>query len=64
VLANAMMGEVTPKMATAVAGSTAPKYLLPLSQENVIMVGVTGDPLPHLVEELVDVRLHHILNDL
>ena len=57
VLNNAMMGEVTPKIAAAVAGSPAPKYLLPLGQENVTVIGVSEDPLPHLVDELVDVRL-------
>ena len=64
VLANAMMGEVTPEIATAVAESAAPKYLLPLNQENVTIVGVAEDPLPHLVDELVDVRLKDVLDGL
>jgi hypothetical protein len=57
VLANAMMGEVTPRMAAAVADSPALKLLLPLSQENVQVVGVAATPLPHLVEALVDEHL-------
>ncbi len=61
VLAHAMMGEVTPKIAVAVAESAAPKYLLPLNQENVTIIGVAEDPLPHLVDELVDVRLKDVL---
>lgn len=64
VLAHAMMGEVTPKIATAIAESDAPKILLPLNQENVTIVGVTDDPLPHLVDELVDVRLKDVLEGL
>ena len=64
VMSNAMMGEVTPKMAAAVAASPAPKYLLPLSQDNVMVVGITNDPLPHLVDELVDQRLKNDLNGL
>lgn len=64
VLNNAMMGEVTPKIAAAVASSPAPKYLLPLGQENVTVIGVSDDPLPHLVDELVEVRLKDALNDL
>jgi hypothetical protein len=64
VLGNAMMGEVTPKIAAAVSASPAPKYLLPLSQENVMVVGITNDPLPHLVDELVDQRLKNDLNGL
>ncbi len=62
VLANAMMGEVTPRIASAVAESAAPKFLLPLSQENVTIVGVADDPLPHLVDELIEVRMKGILN--
>ncbi len=52
-LAHAMMGEVTPSMAEAVAASPAVKLILPVFQENVELIGVTGDPLPHLVECLV-----------
>ena len=50
---NAMMGEVTPKMARAVSSSEARKILIPLTQERVILVGTTGEPLPHLVNQLV-----------
>ena len=53
ILANAMMGEVTPKMATAVATCPAPKLILPLSQESVAVVGASSMPLPHLVDELI-----------
>ena len=52
-LAHAMMGEVTPKMAEAVSGSAATKLILPISQENVDVIGVSDDPLPHTVETLV-----------
>jgi len=51
--ANAMLGEVTPKMAEAVTSSPAIKILLPLSQESVEIVGVVKEPLPHLVQEAV-----------
>lgn len=63
VLAHAMMGEVTPAMASAIAASPAPKFLLPLCQENTTMVGVARDPLPHLVEDLVDIHLRRIINE-
>ena len=63
VLANAMMGEVSAGMAAAVADSRAPKLLLPLTQENVSVVGVSDDPLPHLVEQLVQVHLPQLLKD-
>lgn len=52
-MANAMMGEVTPRMAEAVCSSGAMKILIPLTQENVTLVGVTGEPLPHLVDHVL-----------
>jgi hypothetical protein len=52
-MAHAMMGEVTPRMAEAVSMSNAKKVLIPLTQEKVRLVGITADPLPHLVEEAV-----------
>lgn len=52
--ANAMLGEVTPKMAEAVSSSAALKVLLPLSQERVEIVGIQKEPLPHLVQEAVE----------
>jgi len=52
-MAHAMMGEVTPRMAEAVSMSKAKKILIPLTQEKVTLVGIAADPLPHLVEEAV-----------
>jgi hypothetical protein len=57
VMANAMMGELTPLMAQAISSSPASKILLPLSQEKVSIVGVTPQPLPHLVEDLISKEL-------
>jgi hypothetical protein len=54
-MAHAMMGEVTPRMAEAVSMSNANKILIPLTQEKVALIGITADPLPHLVEEAVRV---------
>lgn len=51
--ANAMLGEVTPKMAEAITSAAAVKLLLPLSQERVEIMGITKEPLPHLVQEVV-----------
>jgi hypothetical protein len=58
IIAHAMMGEVTPGIASGVAGSPAAKFLLPLSQENVTVVGVARQPMPHLIEELISMYLH------
>jgi hypothetical protein len=60
-LAHAMMGEVTPKMAEAVSGCAATKLILPISQENVDLIGVSNDPLPHMVEALVIDHLKPLL---
>jgi hypothetical protein len=61
--ANAMYGEITSKMAEAVMSSPAPKIFLPISQEPVKIVGITGEPLPHLVQQLVYVKLKEVLPD-
>jgi len=63
ILAHAMMGEVTPKMAEAVSGCSATKLILPISQENVDLVGVSDDPLPHMVESLVIDHLKPLICD-
>ncbi len=64
VMANSMMGEVTPRMAEAVASSPAKKILLPLSQENVDIVGISSIPLPHLIETLIQENLKTICKEL
>jgi shikimate 5-dehydrogenase len=61
--ANAMLGEITPKMAEAIMSSPAPKVFLPLSQEPVILVGVSAEPLPHLIQQLVTKKLREVLPD-
>lgn len=52
-IANAMMGELSPAIAQAVSSSKAMKLLLPISQEAVLIVGSVREPLPHMVEQLV-----------
>jgi len=64
IMANAMMGEVTPRIAEAVASSSAKKFLIPLSQENVEIVGISSIPLPHLIEELIQNNLKNIYKEL
>ncbi len=53
VLANSMMGELTPKMAEAVASSPAMKCLLPLKIPEIEVIGAPKEPLPHLVDQLI-----------
>lgn len=54
IMANSMMGELTPPMASAIASAKAKKLLLPLNQEGVEVIGVTKEPLPHLVDSLIE----------
>jgi len=61
--ANAMLGEVTPRMAEAVMSCAAPKIFLPLTQEPVQLVGVVGEPLPHLVQRVVNEKIKEVLAD-
>jgi hypothetical protein len=53
VLANSMMGELTPKMAEAITSSPALKCLLPLKMPDVEIIGASKEPLPHLIEQLI-----------
>jgi hypothetical protein len=60
ILANSMMGELTPRISEAVANALALKILLPLTQERVEIAGLTPEPLPHLVEYIVSKRIKEI----
>lgn len=50
---HAMLGELSPRMAEAIAASPARKMLLPLSRSGIDIVGVKAEPLPHMIDELV-----------
>ena len=63
IMAHAMLGEVTPAMAEAVSQSGAKKILLPLSQENVDIVGIADMPLPRLIETLIEQHLNFFIDD-
>lgn len=49
-MANSMLGELTPRMAEAIASSRAEKVVLPITQERLEVIGVSKEPFPHLVE--------------
>jgi len=55
IMANSMMGEVTPGMAQAVSSSKALKVLIPLTHEKVEIVGISGEPLPHLIDQVIQI---------
>jgi hypothetical protein len=50
---DAMLGEVTSKMASAVVSSRARRILLPLNQEGVEIVGGNREPLPHMIDMMI-----------
>ncbi|GAG90311.1 unnamed protein product [marine sediment metagenome] len=52
---------MTQKMAEAVSECAATKLILPISQENVDLIGVSDEPLPHMVETLVIDHLKPLL---
>jgi hypothetical protein len=53
-LANSMLGEFTPRMARAVADSPAVKFILPVTQEKIVVVGKTDLSIPQMIGALVD----------
>jgi len=53
-IANSMLGELTPRIAQAVAESAAVKMVLPVTQENVTVIGKTELSIPQMVSYLVD----------
>jgi len=61
IIAHAMMGEVTPGIAEAIALSPAKKLLIPLTQENVEIIGISHFPLPRLIELLIQENLKYFL---
>lgn len=54
VMANAMLGEITPKMAEAVSSSDAKLILIPMNKCHVTLVGMENKKLSEYVREAVD----------
>ncbi len=52
VVADSMMGEITPKMATAVGQANAKKILLPYNKCDIMIAGVSDISLTALLEDL------------
>jgi hypothetical protein len=52
--ANAMFGELTPRIAQAIGSSKAQKILLPINRCGIEIIGVLNEPLPHQIEKLVE----------
>ncbi len=56
-LSHSMMGEVTPAMVEAIGSSPAMKIILPITQDPIVVVGTSREPLPHLVDKMVSLHL-------
>ena len=52
VMANAMLGEITPRMAEALASSKATKILIPASKCNTLIAGVAEKPTAQYINEI------------
>ena len=53
ILPRSMRGELTGKMAKKIVVSKARKILLPLHRNNIDIVGMKTEPLPHLVDAMI-----------
>lgn len=54
IMANAMLGEITPRMAEAVSSSEAPILLIPMSRCNAQVMGVENRKLADHIKEAVE----------
>ena len=55
IMANSMMGEVTPGMSEAISSNEALKILIPMTQERIEIVGLSVEPLPHLIDQVIEI---------
>ena len=62
IVAHSMLGELTPRMAEAIAKSKARKLLLPINRVRIDVIGVKAESLPHLVNELL-LQVKTVLKD-
>jgi len=54
IAAHSYLGELTPRMAEAIAAADAVKVLIPLNRANLEISGVNDEPLPVQVNQLVE----------
>ncbi len=54
VVPNSMMGEVTPRIATAVASARGRKILLPISNPPLDILGTSRKPLQNLIRDAIE----------
>lgn len=59
--ANAILGEVSAKIAEAISSSSAKKILIPISRCSIEIVGAQNRSLPELIDKLIE-RIFESLN--
>jgi hypothetical protein len=59
VVPNSMMGEVTPKIATAIASAPGRKILLPVSNPPLDILGIAKKPLQQLIKDAIPLVKEH-----
>lgn len=61
VIANALLGEITPKMAKAIGTSSATRILIPFNDCDNIFVGVEMTNLSSLINQAID-KVNELIN--
>ena len=59
VVPNSMMGEVSPRIATAVASAGGRKILLPISNPPLDILGISRKPLQQLIKDAIELVREH-----
>lgn len=59
IMANAMLGEITPRMAEAISTSRARIILIPMNRCHAVVVGVQNKRLSEYIEEAVELIGRH-----
>ena len=62
VVPNAMMGEITPAIAEAIANAPGRKLLIPINQPHFDIIGVQWKPLAQQIDEAIK-KLRQLLED-
>ncbi|MCL2705701.1 MAG: DUF3842 family protein [Spirochaetaceae bacterium] len=60
VLANSMLGEISPRIAEAVSGSEAMKILIPTSKCNTFIAGIKDQPTAKYIDDIPRILVNHI----
>ena len=59
ICAHSFLGELTPRMAQAIAESPAEKVLIPLNRCNITVAGIESKPLPHYIDDAINIVKAH-----